>query len=233
MWSFQEAYPWWFVLLFLTAFVVAVAATVCNYSDRFASHSNYFWASVILNLLINTMLALVLFQSQFIRQQLLWDAPWWRVLLDTVVILVVDDAYFYWLHRIMHRTDWLRENVHAVHHEDTPPSPLDYLYSHPIENALAPLSYGIVMLGYRLMRQRVHAASLLIAVAIRLLHEMAVHSSTLEEQVLFLGFIPLFNKPAVHLLHHENFRTRAQFGNYASLFPWWDWVMGTTMTRDA
>jgi Delta7-sterol 5-desaturase len=74
----------------------------------------------------------------------LFDRGYLRVYLDVtergslyfvgsiVALFVWHDAYFYWMHRVLHGR-WLYEHVHLVHHRSTNPTPFSAFSFHPIE----------------------------------------------------------------------------------------------------
>jgi len=79
--------------------------------------------------------------------------PWWRVFVDTVVILMVYDFFYYWMHRtVFHGKGYFRM-VHAVHHQARKPTltSLDSLLLHPWEAFLGIALYMVVTTGYCLL----------------------------------------------------------------------------------
>mmetsp|Transcript_36725 Transcript_36725/g.80246 ORF Transcript_36725/g.80246 Transcript_36725/m.80246 type:complete len:217 (+) Transcript_36725:1-651(+) len=85
------------------------------------------------------------------------DVPYptsWPALLATgadnilliAVVLLWSDAHFYWVHRLLHESKWLYQNIHKVHHESFNPDPWSGLSFHPIEAALYFSSLGLVFL---------------------------------------------------------------------------------------
>ena len=57
----------------------------------------------------------------------------WIVLLQLIVVLLIDDFYFYCFHRLLHKSDFLFKKIHKIHHRARNPFPSDYLYEHPLE----------------------------------------------------------------------------------------------------
>jgi sterol desaturase/sphingolipid hydroxylase (fatty acid hydroxylase superfamily) len=65
--------------------------------------------------------------------------PWTRgdtsvlaIVVWTVALLLLHDAYFYWCHRLLH-VPFLLRHVHAVHHRSRVPTPLSAMAMHPVE----------------------------------------------------------------------------------------------------
>ncbi len=137
---------------------------------------------------------------------------------SVVLLIVLQDTYFYWTHRAMHHPRLYRF-VHRVHHRSTNPSPWTAYAFAPAEAF-------------------VHAAFVPLVWAVVPLHELAVFA--------FLVFMITFNvfghlsmelrsagttrHPVLgqqttqthHALHHQ-----ASRWNYGLYFTFWDRVMGT------
>jgi sterol desaturase/sphingolipid hydroxylase (fatty acid hydroxylase superfamily) len=60
------------------------------------------------------------------------DAPWWRVVLDVVLLVLVMDLAMYVTHRLAHVPVFYRW-VHRIHHRYEHPRPLTLFVLHPIE----------------------------------------------------------------------------------------------------
>lgn len=142
---------------------------------------------------------------------------WWA--LSIAILVVAQDAYFYWTHRAMHHP-WLYRHVHRVHHRSHNPSPWAAYAFAPAEAF-------------------VHAAFVPLATLAMPVHRMALFA--------FLGFmiarnvlghlgVELFpagfataratawsTTTTHHALHHA--RPRHNYGLY---FTWWDRAMATT-----
>lgn len=73
-----------------------------------------------------------IFRALGIRTETAGLPSWGTVAVSCVVFLVVEDFYFYWIHRLLH---WgpLYPRVHKVHHHHTAPLGIAAEYAHPIE----------------------------------------------------------------------------------------------------
>jgi len=139
--------------------------------------------------------------------------------LSILILIVLQDAYFYWTHRAMHHPKLYR-SFHRVHHLSTRPTPWSAYAFAPGEAA-------------------VHAAFVPLAWAVIPLHELAVFAlllfmiarnvmGHLSIELMPAGFAShrffgWFTTTTHHGLHHR--RSRANFGLY---FTIWDRVMRTT-----
>jgi sterol desaturase/sphingolipid hydroxylase (fatty acid hydroxylase superfamily) len=148
------------------------------------------------------------------------------ILAQLVILLVVDDAVFYAIHRAMHEVPWLYRTFHAKHHEAYAPVPIEILYTNPLETSL--VTFGMVggmALVYGIWGW-ISFAAFLSYVVFRHLHELDVHSGT---RSVLAHRIPLLAPNEHHDLHHH----KPNCGNYASMLTLWDDLLGTRVVREA
>jgi Delta7-sterol 5-desaturase len=135
-----------------------------------------------------------------------------------LIMIVLHDTYFYWMHRLMHHKK-LFKIFHKVHHLSTNPTPLAAYAFHPLE---AIVESGIFVL-------------LLLIMPLNDYHLIVFFISSLAYNVYgHLGyelFPKGFNKhwfgrwmntSVNHNLHHQFSK-----GNYGLYFVFWDRLMGT------
>ncbi len=137
---------------------------------------------------------------------------------SVVLLIVLQDTYFYWTHRAMHHPRLFRF-VHRVHHRSTNPSPWTaYAFAPP--------------------EAFVHAAFVPMVWAVVPLHELAVFAFLLFMMTFnVLGHLsmelrspgttrhPVLGNQSTqthHWLHHQSFRW-----NFGLYFTFWDRLMGT------
>jgi sterol desaturase/sphingolipid hydroxylase (fatty acid hydroxylase superfamily) len=147
---------------------------------------------------------------------------WGRWLGELVWLLVVDDLVFYGVHRSLHEVPWLYRRIHKRHHEAFAPVPIEYLFVHPAEWMLGTLGLGLGVLGLLAAFGSVSAWSIWSWQLVRVGHELEIHSG------LALWRLPFFAPMSHHDLHHA----RPNSGNYASMFTFWDRVLGTRAQAD-
>jgi sterol desaturase/sphingolipid hydroxylase (fatty acid hydroxylase superfamily) len=135
-----------------------------------------------------------------------------------VIAIFVQDAYFYWTHRMMHHR-WLFRRFHRVHHLSRNPTPWAAYSFAPAEAVVEagifplvaltvpihPSAFGIVMLWQILFNVGGHVG-------------FEYHPKWLMNSPLRL----LLNTPTNHVMHHERMQ-----GNYGLYFNLWDRLMGT------
>jgi methylsterol monooxygenase len=149
------------------------------------------------------------------------DTPTVPVLLGQVAIIVLlDDAWFYAWHRLMHEHKGLYNRVHRIHHKAYAPLPIEYIYVHPLEWMVGAIGPFLGLLVLNLAWGAIPAWSLWAYLLVRNLHELDVHSGIKSP----LGkWIPLYAPAEHHDLHHA----KPTKGNFASTLRLWDIVLGT------
>jgi Delta7-sterol 5-desaturase len=139
-------------------------------------------------------------------------------LVTLAIVIVAQDAYFYWTHRLMHLRP-LFKRFHLVHHRSVAPTPwAAYAFAVPeaiVQAAFLPLMLTILPL---------HALTIFAWMAFQIVRNVMghagyeVHPAGMARS-RWLGWN---NTTAHHDLHHQT--GRCNFGLY---FTWWDRLMGT------
>jgi lathosterol oxidase len=134
------------------------------------------------------------------------------------IMLFVHDAYFYWLHRLIHHKTIFRY-IHLVHHKSTNPSPWAAYSFHPLE---AILEAGIFVVFLFIMP--INGLHLLWFFIFSLTYNVYGH---LGYELYPRGFNKTWmgkwiNTSVNHNMHHQYFK-----GNYGLYFTLWDRVMHT------
>ncbi|MFT6982207.1 MAG: sterol desaturase/sphingolipid hydroxylase (fatty acid hydroxylase superfamily) [Crocinitomicaceae bacterium] len=149
------------------------------------------------------------------------DTTWpslWLFIGQLFFILIIDDVWFYFSHRWMHRNKWALKNIHSIHHRATTPFPIEYLYVHPLEWMLGMVGIMIgVALVFIVMPVNIYV--FWVMGFIRNMHEIHIHS---DLKIPLLNWIPFVSSTEKHDLHHSKLN-----GNYASMFSVWDKIMKT------
>ena len=136
-----------------------------------------------------------------------------------VVVLLLYDCGYYWVHRLLH-LPLLMRHIHRVHHRMIHPVAVDSLYIHPLET----VGGLCVQLGCIALVGPLGVGAFL---AVSLLHAMI---NVLDHANLVLpwrlAWLPNHWSHR-HDLHHS------QHGNYGSITPVWDMLFGTAAGREA
>ena len=150
----------------------------------------------------------------WVPQAVMHDSPIW---VQTVVVIVVLDFFFYWMHRLKHRWDWWYR-LHETHHS---PVEMDWFSSvrfHPFEKILDRFIYlfPLTFLGTG------NEALFILALV-----DAGVATFSHSNTRLRLGPLNyLVVGPEMHRWHHaaNDVDPRTNYGNNLSIF---DWIFGT------
>jgi Delta7-sterol 5-desaturase len=146
------------------------------------------------------------------------DYGWAYFIASFVGLVFIHDAYFYWMHRLMHQPRLFRL-VHGVHHQSVNPTPMAALSFHPLE---AVLEFAFLPVVVWLLP--VHPAVLLLLSLWSMGWNIVGH---LGYELFPAGFTrhwlgQWFNTATHHNLHHQRVK-----GNYGLYFNIWDRLMHT------
>lgn len=148
-----------------------------------------------------------------------WSAfPWWYLPLSVFVYLFLQDSWFYWSHRAMHRPR-LFKLAHAVHHASRPPTAWTAMSFHPIESLT-----GAIVLPLLVFVIPIHIAMIGVVLTVATVMGVTNHMGW-EIFPRWLVHSPLGNgliTASHHEKHHEDYRC-----NYGLYFRFWDRVCGT------
>jgi sterol desaturase/sphingolipid hydroxylase (fatty acid hydroxylase superfamily) len=150
-----------------------------------------------------------------------WEPqPWWRIPLDTFVILMVYDFVYYLSHRFWFHGQGPMRKIHAVHHQARDPSYLDAHYVHPLETFVGLALYIASIVLLAAVMGPFHVATIVLTYLI----------FTNINQINHIYFdLPYFPFKTVnwivakHHVHHENMHK----GNYATITLFYDKIFGT------
>ena len=137
-------------------------------------------------------------------------------LIEVLFVLFIDDMYFYFLHRFMHKNKFIYKIVHKIHHRANTPMPIEYIYVHPLEwssGMIGPFLAMIVIGG-------ISFESYMLYLIIRNMHEIHIHSGIITSTLHKI--FPFYGTNEHHDVHHAK-----RDGNYGSTFILWDLIMGT------
>lgn len=150
--------------------------------------------------------------------------PWWRVLLDMFVILMVYDFVYYLSHRFLFHDSaffggplkWM----HAYHHRQHNPCRRDSSYIHPLEVAIGIGLFVGTIFVLSLFMGDFHVVTVIVTwIAFS---EINQHNHNLWKADRF-PFRYLNYASKMHHIHHARFTG----GNYATISLLYDWMFGT------
>jgi methylsterol monooxygenase len=144
-----------------------------------------------------------------------------QVAVEATVVLIVDDFYFYFLHRWMHTNPYIYRKIHRIHHRNRQPTPMEYIYTHPLEwlMGMGGLTLAFLLLG------GIAFETFIVYLVIRTVHEFSIHSGLPSSPIVKL--IPFYGSNQHHEIHHKKFDC-----NYAATFTIWDKIFGTEAVEE-
>ena len=144
----------------------------------------------------------------------------WKVLLDSAIILLFYDFFYYLSHRFWFHGQGAMRKIHAVHHQARNPTYLDAHYVHPFETFIGLSLY---------MGSTVILAALMgpfQITTIILTYLIFTQLNQINHVYLNLPHFPFKTMNwvvAKHHVHHENMHK----GNYSTITPLYDKIFGT------
>jgi sterol desaturase/sphingolipid hydroxylase (fatty acid hydroxylase superfamily) len=150
--------------------------------------------------------------------------PWWRMLLDIVVILLFYDFFYYLVHRFLFHNSGSWKGplvwVHAVHHQQHNPCRNDSSYIHPLEVAMGLGLYTASIFVLSRFMGNFHVATIVITWFA--FSEINQHNHDLWTEDRF-PFRYMSYTARMHHNHHAKFTS----GNFATISLLYDWMFGT------
>lgn len=138
--------------------------------------------------------------------------------LQIPIVLLIQDWYFYWMHRAVHTAPFY-DRVHKTHHLSTNPSAFSAFAFHPIEAVLEIAIFVVLVVVMPL-----HVTALIVAGILSLVYNVYGHLGY-EIMPRFIARSPLgswLNTSAYHNQHHRTYRY-----NYGLYTVIWDSLHGT------
>jgi lathosterol oxidase len=134
------------------------------------------------------------------------------------LMILIHDAYFYWMHRLIHHPRLFRL-IHLVHHRSVNPSPLAAYAFHPFEAFLESQIFVIFLFTIP-----INPWHLFLFFVFSLLYNVYGHLGfELYPKAFNRHWLGRWvNTSVSHNLHHHYFK-----GNYGLYFIFWDRLMGT------
>jgi sterol desaturase/sphingolipid hydroxylase (fatty acid hydroxylase superfamily) len=230
--SFQYYGIIFFAIILARYFLVAGGLYLCFYANpRGVPRSNDLpsWAGIRHDILLSVgsavifALASALILCAYNRgQTLLYDDPGlygrWYLGLSYGVVLVLQDTYFYFTHRLFHHPRLFRW-LHQGHHRSRYPTPWTSFAFDPVEAMVQCLFLVAIVFILPL-----HLIPLLAVLATMTVWAVLNH---LEPERLPLSFPHHWLGrwvigPAHHAIHHRKYKT-----HYGLYFTFWDWLLST------
>ncbi|MFZ9388548.1 MAG: sterol desaturase family protein [Chitinophagaceae bacterium] len=139
--------------------------------------------------------------------------PWWWLPLSLFTALVLQETYYYWLHRWMHIPGIYRV-VHKWHHDSHIASPWTAFSFHPLEGLIQAVFLPLVLL---FLPMNVWVLVLMLFI---MSFSSVINHLDIEIYPSWFARVPFMRTligATHHSLHHKQFKY-----NYGLYFTWWD-----------
>ena len=143
---------------------------------------------------------------------------YWYLPLSLIIVLLLHETYYYWIHRAMHIPK-IYKIVHKVHHNSLSSTPWTAFSFHPWESVLEALILPLLLL---LIPLNIYG---LLFYLIFMTFSSVVNHLDIEIYPEFFrksAFGKLWIDATHHHFHHKEFNT-----NYGLYFTFWDKIMKT------
>ena len=143
---------------------------------------------------------------------------WGYLLASVFLMMVVHDAYFFWMHYLLH-TRWLYRRVHHVHHRSKNPTPMSAQCFHPVEGLI---EAGVYPLAALALPMNIYA--LLVFYGVVFFFASYGHSGLelSNRRLATSRWTSWMATATFHTMHHRT--GKFHFGLY---FTVWDRLLGT------
>lgn len=167
---------------------------------------------------LGTNLFFILFVAPFFLT--LQNQPVWKILVDTFVILMVYDFFYYLTHRFLFHGQGYWRRVHALHHQARSPTYIDAHYVHPLETFTGVFLFVATIPLVGIFLGPFHIVTL------ALTYVIFTQINQLNHCKVDLDYFPFKTVTWItkkHAVHHENMHK----GNYATITLLYDKMFGT------
>lgn len=142
----------------------------------------------------------------------------WYIPVSLILVLLIHETYYYWIHRWMHKPEIYRK-VHKVHHDSLTPTPWTAFSFHPWEAALEAIILPLILLIIPIHLYTLVAYLVLMTISSVINHlDIEVYGEAFQKNEFGKHFIGATH----HHYHHAEFNT-----NYGLYFTFWDKWMKT------
>lgn len=142
---------------------------------------------------------------------------WWYLPLSLLGYMLLQETYYYWLHRWMHKPAVFRL-VHKVHHDSHIASPFTAFSFHPLEGLLQAIFLPVILLILP-----IHIYAIITLLTIMTFSSVINH---LDIEIYPKSDKPFFSKWVIgathHSLHHKQYKY-----NFGLYFTFWDRIKKT------
>ncbi len=186
-------------------------------AGQFKKEIKYSLISSLLFALAGTLMV-ILWQKDYTKVYTNYDAyGWWYLPVSLVIYMLLQESYYYWIHRWMHKPAIFRL-VHKVHHDSHIASPFTAFSFHPLEGLMQAIFLPLLLLIIP-----VHYAVLIVLLVIMTFSSVINH---LDIEIYPENTYKVWGKWVIgathHSLHHRYYKY-----NFGLYFTFWDRIKRT------
>ncbi len=238
--EYLEFYLTSYQIIFVRYFIVALIAYIIFYvllknkrgfkkiQLQFPKSKDYFREIFysVTTVIQFALMSLIIFKSPITQYSQIYfefdDMPLWYYPLTFILMLILHDTYFYWMHRTLHHPR-LFKATHLIHHKSTNPSPWAAYSFHPFESFLEASILPILAFAFP-----IHIAVFGLFFLFSIIYNVYGHLGyELYPQNFHKHWLGKWINTSVnHNLHHKYFEN-----SYGLYFTFWDRIMGTMNTN--
>lgn len=138
--------------------------------------------------------------------------------LSIAALFILNDFFYYWKHRFMHRVRWWWAN-HVIHHSSE-----HYNLSTALRQPWSGPITGLFIVGLPQVILGFHPALVAFVGGVNLVYQFWIHTEAIDRLPGPIEYI--FNTPSHHRVHHGR-NARYLDANYAGILIIWDRMFGT------
>lgn len=137
--------------------------------------------------------------------------------LNTILLIILQDFFYYWSHRSMHRIRWMWSS-HVTHHSSTRLN-----FSTAFRQSMTYPISGMWLFYIPLAFLGFHVDMIMLVVGLNLAYQFFIHTQLVDK----LGILEyILNTPSHHRAHHGKNKEYID-KNYAGILIIWDKIFGT------
>jgi len=180
--------------------------------SQFAKEIKYSLFSSLLFALAGTLMV-ILWQKGFTKVYTNYNSyGWWYLPASLVMYMLLQETYYYWIHRWMHKPAIFRL-VHKVHHDSHIASPFTAFSFHPIEGLLQAIFLPLLLLIIP-----IHYVVLIALLVIMTFSSVINH---LDIEIYPHNSYKAWSKWVIGATHHSLHHTYYKY-NFGLYFTFWD-----------
>lgn len=195
------------ILISIIVYGLLYCITINHKNFKKRNLNDEYYIKTYINLIISIIIFMIVLKFHTFRTY------WIPKIANILIYFIITDTIYYWVHRLIHRTPFLKKTIHSTHHEAIKLLPLDIFYTDYKDNII----YALLLSCLPLLFINISIIEYIIVSVIFFIHSIYTHFETKNS-----FWIPLFIDSKHHKYHHQ-----IGGGNYSVFLSIWDDYMKT------